>query len=214
MGLSDIDLDHLFPLNFNDPDLDLSNIPTVDFDALVSFKGFGSGSAISNDAFGVPSGASLANNGAAASTNVFGTSHPFPSSADGVPNDLASMSSGAGVLSSTGSAANDSNAPAVIRFRAPATPNTLPGQKRKNSGGDSDAAPAAKKPRKSAGSSESATGSASEKPKRKTRSDKGKPRERAAAARAALENETPEQRDARLAEKKASALRKIQARVA
>jgi hypothetical protein len=85
------------------------------------------------------------------------------------------------------------------------TPSTHLGQKRKGVAGDRGAA--TKKPRQSAGPGE-AHSAVSEKPKRKTRSDKGKPH-----ARAISENETPEQRDARLAAKKAVAVRKIQARL-
>ncbi|KAF7372152.1 hypothetical protein MVEN_00074200 [Mycena venus] len=49
-GMPDIDFDVLFPLAFEN--LDYSNIPTADFDSLMS--GFGSGGAAWNDLFAVP----------------------------------------------------------------------------------------------------------------------------------------------------------------
>ncbi|KAF7359987.1 hypothetical protein MVEN_00725700 [Mycena venus] len=213
-NMSDADFNRLFPLDFEN--LDFSNIPTVDFASLVS--GFGSGGAASNDVFTIPSGPGLANSAgeslpSAAAMGIVnawdGISISDPALSALAPN----ASSGASILSSTGTTANGSSASTTIRFRAPATPNTLPGQKRKKPAGARDGAPAAKRLRQTEGS-QGTTGSASEKPKRKARSDKGKPREKAAAARLALENETPEQREARLAAKKAAALRKIQARMA
>ncbi|KAJ7867218.1 hypothetical protein B0H14DRAFT_3441915 [Mycena olivaceomarginata] len=222
--MSDEDLDRLFPLDFDN--LDFSNVPTVDYDSLVS--GFGSSTATLNDTFGVPGAAGVPSDlgaflpSAATSTTLSGTanasdsvytSDAFVPGAEGSTNGIAlatSTSDDAGVLTSTGSAANGSGAPNAVRFCAPVTPSTHLGQKRKGVAGDRGAA--TKKPRQSAGPGE-VHSAASEKPKRKTRSDKGKPREKATAARAALENETPEQRDARLAAKKAAAVRKIQARL-
>ncbi|KAF7371985.1 hypothetical protein MVEN_00056500 [Mycena venus] len=131
-GMPDIDFDVLFPLAFEN--LDYSNIPTADFDSLMS--GFGSGCAAWNDLFAVPNGISTSD-AALSGANITALA----------PN----TSIGARVLSSTSSSATT-----TIRFRAPATPNTLPGQKRKNSAGDRDAAPAAKKQRKAAGSGEAA----------------------------------------------------------
>ncbi|KAJ7830575.1 hypothetical protein B0H14DRAFT_3464721 [Mycena olivaceomarginata] len=222
--MSDEDLDRLFPLDFDN--LDFSNVPTVDYDSLVS--GFGSSTATLNDTFGVPGAAGVPSDlgaflpsvatsttlsGTANASDSINTSDAFVPGAEGSTNGIAlatSTSDDAGVLTSTGSAANGSGAPNAVRFCAPVTPSTHLGQKRKGVAGDRGAA--TKKPRQSAGPGE-VHSAASEKPKRKTRSDKGKPREKATAARAALENETPEQRDARLAAMKAAAVRKIQARL-
>ncbi|KAJ7695828.1 hypothetical protein B0H14DRAFT_3529967 [Mycena olivaceomarginata] len=152
----------------------LSNIPTVDFDALVSFEGFGSGSVISNGRLRRPSGAKpRQQRWPLPRPTFFGTSHPFPSSADDVPNDPASMSSGTGILRAPAALPKIPCPPPSFVFCAPATPNTLPGQKHKKSGGDSDAAPAAKKPRKSAGSSESATAPPSRNPSARLVATKG-----------------------------------------
>ncbi|KAJ7321635.1 hypothetical protein DFH08DRAFT_970000 [Mycena albidolilacea] len=220
--MSDEDLDRLFPLDFDN--LDYSNVPTVDYDSLVS--GFGSSAVTLNDTFGVPGAAGVPSDlgaflpSAATSTTLSGTTNASDSvytsdalCAEGSTNSIAlatSTSDDAGVLTSTGSAANGSDAPNAVRFCAPVTPSTHQGQKRKGVAGDRGEA--TKKARQSAGPGE-VHSAASEKPKRKTRSDKGKPREKAVAVRAALENETPEQRDARLAAKKVVAVRKIQARL-
>ncbi|KAJ7849680.1 hypothetical protein B0H14DRAFT_3452382 [Mycena olivaceomarginata] len=217
--MSDEDLDRLFPLDFDN--LDFSNVPTVDYDSLVA--GFGSSTATSNDTFGVPGGAwclqrlgallpsaatSTALSGTTSASDSVYTSNTFVPGAEGSTNGIAlatSTSDGAGVLTSTSSTANGSDAPNAVHFCAPVTPSTASGQKRKGVVGDRGAA--TKKPRQSAGPGE-AHSAVSEKPKRKTCSDKGKPR-----ARAISENETPEQRDARLAAKKAIAVCKIQARL-
>ncbi|KAJ7612354.1 hypothetical protein DFH06DRAFT_1345098 [Mycena polygramma] len=99
---------------------------------------------------------------------------------------------------------------APVQFRAPATPATFGGDANDVANGAS--APKAKKPKAPAVAKPPAAKKqhAGDPPRaRKVRSDKGKPR----AKQLALENETPEERDARLAAKKAAALRKIAARM-
>lgn len=227
------------PLDYS---FDFSNVPTIDFDLLaadmIAADTLAAGLGQANGAPFPPS-TGLTVLGA---DGLFPTG-PFPLSADGSlsgalffppPTGLPTLGADGlfpsvfpsalptlnGINTATttfphtvASAVNTSTTAGGVQFRAPATPATLAAAmtngKRKR--GASDGVEPAKK--KVCGPAAAASASSTLKKPRKTRSDKGTTREKGTTAKAARENVTPEELEARKARKKVATLKKIAARM-